>query len=58
MPMMLSIQISKFKFPQNQLRAISPNLMLTKLSAIRYAVHGDNVAMNDNHSAQSNESNV
>ena len=34
--MMLSIQIAKFKFCQYQLRAVSPNLMLTKM--IRYTV--------------------
>ena len=30
--MMLSIQIAKFKFCQYQLRAISPNLMLAKIT--------------------------
>ena len=30
--MMLSIQIAKFKFRQYQLRAISPNLMLAKVT--------------------------
>ena len=34
--MMLSIQIAKFKFRQCQLRAISPNLMLAKIT--RYTV--------------------
>ena len=32
----LSIQIAKFKFCQYQLRAVSPNLMLVKVPAIRY----------------------
>ena len=35
-PMMLSIQIAKFKFCQYQLRAVSPSSMLAKV--IRYAV--------------------
>ena len=37
MPMMLSIQITKFKFHKYQLRAMWPNLMLTKLT--RYTVY-------------------
>ena len=36
-PMTLSIQIAKFKSRQHQLRAISPNLILTKMNAIQYA---------------------
>ena len=35
--MTLSIQIAKFKFRQYQLRAVSPNLMLAKVT--RYTVH-------------------
>ena len=35
-PMALSIQIAKFKF--RQLRAISPNLMLTKVTAMQYNI--------------------
>ena len=31
-PIMLSIQITKFKFRQYQLKAISPNLMLAKIT--------------------------
>ena len=37
-PMTLSIQIAKFKFHQYQLRAASPNLMLTKITC--YTVCG------------------
>ena len=37
MPMMISNQIAKFKFFQYQLRAISRNLMFTKIS--HYAVY-------------------
>ena len=36
MPLMLSIQIAKFKSCQYQLRAISQNLILTKIA--RYTV--------------------
>ena len=36
--MMLSIQIAKFKFHQYQLRAVSPNLMLTIIT--HYTVYG------------------
>ena len=36
-PMTLSIPIAKFKFHQHQLRAVSPNLMLAKLT--RYTVY-------------------
>ena len=32
MPMTLSIQIAKFKFRQYQIRAVSPNLMFTKVT--------------------------
>ena len=32
---MLSIQIAKFKFCQYKMRAISPNLILAKVTAIR-----------------------
>ena len=34
--MMLSIQIAKFKFRQYQMRVVSPNLMLAKVT--RYAI--------------------
>ena len=36
MSMELSIQIAKFKFPQYELRAVTPNLMLAKVT--RYMV--------------------
>ena len=35
--MTLSMQMAKFKFRQYQLRAVSPNLMLAKIT--RYTVH-------------------
>ena len=35
--MTLSIQIAKFKFHRYQMRAISPNLMLTKVT--HYTIH-------------------
>ena len=34
--MVVSLQITKFKIRKYQPRALSPNLMLTKVSAIRY----------------------
>ena len=36
--MVLSIQSAKFKFPQYQLRANSPNLMLVKVSYPPYSI--------------------
>ena len=38
--MMLSIQVTKFKFPQYQPRAISPNLMLTKVTSYMVIFNG------------------
>ena len=36
MPMILSIQIAKFKFHKYQMRSILPNLMLAKVTLIWY----------------------
>ena len=37
--MMISIQIAKFKFHKYHLRAVSPNLMLAKITSYMYTVN-------------------